>query len=329
MELYTRIEIPKPPFAFSYEDRILLMGSCFAENIGKKLEECRFPVDINPFGTLYNPVSVAQGLRQLLHPKPFSQEVLFERDGLYHSFSHHSRFSAESPVTCLRQINERLASSAAFLREASRLIITWGTAFVYRLRADGQVVANCHKLPERLFERSRLSVEEIVADWKALLPTLWKEANPELKVLFTVSPIRHWKDGARQNQISKATLLLATEELERTFPGQVAYFPAYELMMDELRDYRFYADDMLHPSGQAVGYIWERFQERCLTPETAAIRREWTEIQKAIQHKPFRPDSEAYQRFIFQTLLKMERLNEKFPFFELQKEIEWVKSKLK
>ena len=177
-----------------------------------------------------------------------------------------------------------------------------------------------------MFEREMLSVQDITEDWKQVLRSLW-EQNPELKLLFTVSPIRHWKDGAHGNQLSKATLLLAIEELQKEFPKQIFYFPAYEIMMDELRDYRFYADDMLHPSALAVEYIWQRFTESMLSDESKGILKEWGEIQKALNHKPFQPESEAYKQFISQTLLKIERLNEKFPYFDNTNETEILKKK--
>lgn len=326
-DLYTRIPLPTPSFSFSYEDTVVLMGSCFAENIGKKLEENKFRVDMNPFGTLYNPASVAKALHRLLRPDAFTASDLFYHEGVYHSFAHHSRFSSPSENECLSRINSRLCSSAKYLKEANRLIITFGTAFVYKWTRTGEIVSNCHKLPEKMFDRERLTVREIVEEWQNLLPALWKQ-NPALKVLFTVSPIRHWKDGAHGNQLSKATLLLAIEALQTQYAGQIAYFPAYEIMMDELRDYRFYADDMLHPSPLAVDYIWDRFRENSFTKATQAALKEWTEIQKALRHKPFQPESEAYKRFISQTLLKMERIKEKFPFFDLTNEIGTIKSKL-
>lgn len=219
MELYTRILLPKARFSFSYEDRVVMMGSCFAENIGRKLEENKFSVDINPFGTLYNPASVAEGLRMLLRPEYFTPGDLFQHEGIYHSFTHHSRFSAPSEEECLGHINSRLSESSDFLRKATRLVITLGTAFVYRLKSDGRIVSNCHKLPEKMFDRQRLSTQEIVEDWKPLLLALW-EQNPALKILFTVSPIRHWKDGAHENQLSKATLLLATDALQKDYPAE-------------------------------------------------------------------------------------------------------------
>ena len=220
-----------------------------------------------------------------------------------------------------------MEGSANGFRKTAYLVVTLGTAYVYRLKSSGEVVANCHKLPEKIFDRSMLTVAEIVSEWKELLLSLW-EQNPELKILFTVSPIRHWKDGAHGNQLSKATLLLAVDELQSAYPERIAYFPAYEIMMDELRDYRFYATDMLHPSELAIDYIWQRFTENFLSDETKGILKEWAEIQKAINHRPFQPESDAYKRFISQTLLKMERINEKFPSFDLTKEMEIIKSKL-
>lgn len=327
MELYTRISIPKVPFTFSHTEQTVLLGSCFAENIGKKLEENKFKIDLNPFGTLYNPSSIAEAIRLLLRPEPFTSNDLFRHDGVYHSFSHHSRFSSPSETKCLEKINSRLFVSADAIRKARRMIVTFGTAWVYRLKNSEQIVSNCHKLPERMFDRSMLAVNEIVAEWKRLLLSLWED-NPELKVLFTVSPIRHWRDGAHGNQLSKATLLLAIEGLQKEFPGQTAYFPAYEIMMDELRDYRFYADDMMHPSPLAVEYIWERFMEGMLSREAQGILKEWKEIQKAIHHKPFQPESDAYRHFISQTLLKIERITKKFPSFDSTKEEEIIKSKL-
>lgn len=326
MEFYTRISIPKAPFTFSHTEQTVLLGSCFAENIGKKLEENKFKTDLNPFGTLYNPSSIAEAIRMLLRPERFTGDDLFQHEGIYHSFSHHSRFSSSSETECLANINGRLFRSADSLRKSRRMILTFGTAWVYRLKSSGKVVSNCHKLPEKMFDRQLLTVEKITTEWKSLLLSLW-EQNPDLKILFTVSPIRHWKDGAHGNQLSKATLLLAIDVLQKEFPERTAYFPAYEIMMDELREYRFYADDMLHPSPAAVEYIWERFTDNMFSTDSLAILKEWKDIQKAINHKPFQPESEAYKRFISQTLLKIERLNEKFPFFDMTNEVEKIKKK--
>jgi hypothetical protein len=328
MDFHTPVSIPQPRFSFSHRDGVMLLGSCFAEEMGRKLLDDKFTVDVNPFGTLYNPSSIACSLRRLMQAEPFDASALFEHEGVYHSWAHHSRFSSPSKDEALDGINRQLHRSAANLARASRLVVTFGTAYAYRLRSDGQVVANCHKLPEKLFCRERLTVEAIAGEWDALLLAL-RERNPGLRVLFTLSPIRHWKDGAHPNQLSKATLLLAIDELQTRHPEHTAYFPAYELMMDELRDYRFYAADMLHPSALAVDYVCERFYRSFLSAEAQTLLGEWQAIRKAIAHQPFHPTSQTYRDFILQTLLKAELLCRKFPYFDLSREIELLQSKLK
>jgi hypothetical protein len=328
MEFNTPVSIAEAPFLFSYTDGILLLGSCFAEEMGRRLDDDKFRADVNPFGTLYNPASIASSLRLLLQPEAFDASGLFLHDGLYHSFAHHSRFSSPSQEETLRKTNGRLRLSSAFLSGASLLIVTFGTAFVYRLKQSGQVVSNCHKLPPGMFGRERLAADAIAGEWDALLQALW-EKNPSLRVLFTVSPVRHRKDGAHAGQLSKATLLLAVEELEKRHPGGTAYFPAYEIMMDELRDYRFYAGDMLHPSAQAVEYICERFYGSFLTAESRAILGEWRAVRKAAGHKPLHPGSASFRRFAGETLLKVEKFSGKFPFFDLSREKELLHSMLK
>lgn len=327
MNFYTHITFPRLAFHFDYETPILSLGSCFAESIGKKFDEAKFRTDLNPFGILYNPESIANALERLLSPYPFTANDLFLSEGLYHSFQHHSRFSALSEEACLANINNRMEQSATFLLQSKRLLITFGTSWVYRLKENGKVVANCHKLPERLFIRERLSVTQIIERWSALLEQLWKTIPA--KVLFTVSPIRHWKDGAHENQLSKATLLLAIDELNRLYPEQTAYFPSYEILMDELRDYRFYAEDMLHPSAQTIEYVWRKFVDVALSSDAQKLLTTCEEIQKALAHRPFNPESEAYCQFIAQTLLKIDRLNQKMPYFDFSKERTVLKSKLK
>ncbi|MDR1499396.1 MAG: GSCFA domain-containing protein [Tannerellaceae bacterium] len=327
MEWNTPVSIPEAAFSFSCRDAIMLLGSCFAEEIGERLGEDKFAVDINPFGTLYNPASIALSVRRLLNPKPFVVSDLFEYEGVYHSFVHHGRFSSVLKDETLDNINRQLRLSSCNLGNASVLIITFGTAYVYRLKADMRVVANCHKLPAYMFERERLPVDAITNDWDALLRSLWR-VNPDLKVLFTVSPIRHRKDGAHHNQLSKATLLLAVDALQMRYPERIAYFPAYEIMMDELRDYRFYASDMIHPSSLAVEYICERFYRSFLSFESQTIIGQWQAIRKAIEHKPLQPASQSYRQFLLQTLLKAENLYGKFPYFDISKDIEHLRSRL-
>lgn len=327
MNFRTQVELPEKETEIRHSDRIMLFGSCFAENIGKLLQENKFRCDVNPFGILYNPLSVAEAIRQILSHKTYGADDLFCSGGRWYSYMHHSLFSGASAGECLSLVNARLGAATAGLPQTDWLLITWGTAWAYSLKSSGKVVGNCHKQPERLFDRRLLSVDEIVDEYVSLLGRL-RQANKDLKVLFTVSPIRHAKDGMHGNQVSKSTLLLAVEALRRRCSG-CHYFPSYEIMMDELRDYRFYADDMLHPSAKAVSYIWECFGNTYFGPDTRCIIEEWEEIRKGLNHKPFDAQSEAYRNFLSQIVLKINRLKEKLPYFDLQKELEQCQARLK
>lgn len=291
MDLQTIIKLEKPEFKIGYDTRMMMLGSCFVENIGEKLDYFKFDVDINPCGIVYNPVSVANTLQILMEGKRFTRNDLLQNGDRWVSFSHHGSFSDRDPLRCLQKMNERLELSSAHFAQTDVLVITWGTAWVYRYRQSGQLVSNCHKFPSASFDRFRLSVEDIVNLYSDLLPRL-KESNPHLRVLFTVSPIRHWKDGAHGNQLSKAVLLLAIDELMQRFDF-VSYFPSYEIVMDELRDYRFYAEDMLHISPQGVDYIWEKFKGQFFTTETRDFMKRIDKLNKILLHRPSDPDSEA------------------------------------
>ena len=225
-------------------------------------------------------------------------------------------------------INGRLKSAHERLDRLDCLLLTFGSAWVYENEKTGTVVANCHKQPESCFTRRMLSVSEIVSDYTSLLSGLLARI-PRLKVLFTVSPIRHVRDGMHANQLSKATLLLAVNQLQATFPEHVFYFPAYELLLDELRDYRFYAEDMVHPSETAIRYVWERFTRSCISADALRIMEESENIRKMLSHKPFYPASEEYKRFLGQIVLKIDRLNGKYPYLDFQKEREICRIRLK
>lgn len=318
MNFRTKVELPEKVTEIRHSDRLILFGSCFVENIGNLLSANKFVCNVNPYGVLYNPFSIADGLRRIIREPVYGQDELFQWEGMWHSWMHHGSFSADSPEECLQKINGRMHAASEELSVADWLIVTWGTSFVYS--HDGTVVGNCHKLPAASFERSCMGVSEIVGLWRTLLTEL-KDKNPKLKVLFTVSPIRHAKDGMHGNQLSKARLLLAVEELCNEF-DHCFYFPSYEILMDELRDYRFYADDMLHPSALAVEYIWNCFCRTYFSNETLHVMKEWNEIQKGLQHKPFRPESDTYRQFLSQIMLKIERIKQKFPYIDVQKEIE-------
>jgi len=266
MKLQTIVDIAPSAWRIGYEDKILMLGSCFSDEIGEQMTQRALQVTCNPFGTLYNPLSIAQAMTMTEMP------ALVQYEGLWHAMSHHGSFSRADKAEAEQAILASINTMQQALREASVIIVTFGTAWVYEM--NGEIVGNCHKLPADTFTRRRLSVEEIVAAWKPIL-----ERYPDKHWLFTVSPIRHIKDGLHENQLSKATLLQAVEQL-----GD--YFPSYEIMLDELRDYRFYADDLVHPSSLAVNYIWERFIDTYCTPQT---RNEMT-IQhkrwKQSQHRP-------------------------------------------
>ena len=327
MNLHTPVEIPAGLPPVNHTQRLLLMGSCFAGNIGGLLLDSKFRVDLNPFGILYNPLSVSAALREALSGKVYAEPDLFFYRDCWHSPMHHGAFSAATPEETLQNINLRLEALRAEMGSLDWLMLTWGTSYVYEQASTGRVVTNCHKQPEHLFTRRRLSVEEIVKKYAPLLADLWGRA-PAMKVLLTVSPIRHVRNGLHANQLSKSVLLLAAARLQEMFPQRVFYFPSYEIVLDELRDYRFYADDMVHPSPLAVQYVWERFGEAFFTDATRRLIGECDAVCRALAHKPFRPGSEEYKRFLGQIVLKIERLNGKYPYLDFEKETELCRTRL-
>ena len=280
MKLQTVVDIKPSDWKIGYEDKILLVGSCFADSIGQMMQQRALQVTCNPFGTLYNPLSIAQALQMTEMPP------LVEHDGLWHSMAHHGSLSRADKHEAEQAVSDSIQTMQTALNEATVVIVTFGTAWVYemkdeRLKVKGErIVGNCHKLPADCFTRRRLSADEIVQTWQPLIARY-----PDKHWLFTVSPIRHVKDGLHENQLSKATLLQAVEAISGQ-PSAVSYFPSYEIMLDELRDYRFYAEDLVHPSPVAVQYIWERFIEAYCTPQTRnemTLRlKEW----KRSQHVP-------------------------------------------
>jgi len=318
MEFRTAIPVQISDFHLAHTDRMMILGSCFAENIGLLLRESGFRVSLNPFGVLYNPASVGTALHRLWQDQTFREEELVEHDGFYHSFSHHSSFSGTDPKSTLEKINKAFNQAVVDLKDATCLIITFGTSWVYTLPSTDQIVANCHKMPEENFLRRRLTVHEIEYFYIELLEMLFQK-KPDLKVLFTVSPIRHLKDGVHENTLSKATLHLAIEDLCESF-DHVFYFPAYELLMDDLRDYRFYAEDMVHPSAIAQRYIWDYFSDTCFTKSTKEIVHQVQQIRKAMEHKPFHPEDEAYKRFAKKNIAILELLAAKAPEIDLNEE---------
>ena len=318
MNLQTKITVAAPDFSIDYNSRLMMLGSCFAENMGSKFSYYKFDVDVNPCGIIYNPLSVANVLRLPVEGKRFEKNDLREVGGKWVSLFHHGAFSSADPDECLHRINDRLTKATGELRTLDLLVITWGTAWVYKYIPENIIVSNCHKIPSREFERSRLSVEDIVREYLVLIERL-REINPGLRILFTVSPIRHWKDGAHGNQLSKATLLLAIDRLREEIQ-HVYYFPAYEIVLDELRDYRFYAEDMLHVSGFTVDYIWERFLYSFISPEVFGLMNQIGRINKGVAHRPFEPQSEEYQRLVKKMLAEIAMISRSYPMIDFSEE---------
>ena len=318
MDFRTNIAPAPAPFDLSYTDRFQVMGSCFAENIGQRLRESGFNTVQNPFGVVYNPASIVRSLIRLMRSEPFQSEELVLHEGLYHSFNHHGSFSGSEPEEVLKHINAAYWNAANSLKDTNRLILTLGTSWVYTLKDTDQVVSNCHKFPSGHFNHHRLSVDDIVDECTYAFDWLF-QWNPELRIVLTVSPIRHQRDGFHANTISKSILLLAVEALVETFP-QVCYYPSYELMMDDLRDYRFYADDMVHPSTLATNYIWDHFSESFFSKQTREMAKQVQQIRKAMEHRPFRPDESAYRRFAQKNLAAIEGLLISEPSLNLTEE---------
>ncbi len=293
MELQTKVNIPKSSFKINPTDKLLFAGSCFAENIGRRFVDNQFDAIVNPYGTMYNPASVGHTVeRWLLSSLECSKGNVGKNRGNY------------SP--CGGEGGSSLPMGEGGGRgRFSVVVITLGTNHVYILKETDEIVDNCMKRPQKLFREEKLSVDEC-AEYLSRAVAILKERNPEVKVIFTVSPIRYAKYGFHGSQLSKATLLLAVDKLVSASPESIGYFPAYEIMNDELRDYRFYQPDMLHPSEQAVDYIYERFAETYFSEEANAMVAEWEPIKAALAHRPFNPDSEEHKAFLAKVTAKKE-----------------------
>jgi len=288
--LQTPVTIPATKLNIDHESRLLLMGSCFSDAMGDRMGECGFDVMSNPFGTLYNPMSIEQCLRRSIDPMPLASDDVVFHNGLWHSWLHHGRFSNSDRNVLMADCLDSFHKVHSLMQQPAVMVFTFGTAFVFK--HDGRVVSNCHKLPSTLFERSMLNVEGIVTVWRPLLERFRDEDH---KVIFTVSPIRHLADGAHGNQVSKATLLLAVERLCEE--GLAEYFPAYEVVLDELRDYRFYADDMTHPSQLAEDIVWQRFQDTYMSKETIERGAKFQKLNRMKQHRPMHTDTPEFKKY--------------------------------
>lgn len=286
---------PSPPSnaPIAYRHQGFSMGSCFAEHIGQRLQQLRYPLLRNPFGLSYNPLSLARLLQRLLEQQNPLAEELFEHQGLWHHFDYHGSFSHPNKNTALQQMTNAFERGQKALLKADYLLLTFGTAWVYE--KEDKVVNNCHKLPQELFQHRRLSLKELRQVWLPLLKKLLSQDSSP-RILLSLSPVRHLRDGLQANQVSKALLRLFIEELQEL--KGISYFPAYELLLDDLRDYRFYATDLCHPNETAIQYIWEAFEQQQLAQEEAQWRKKFQQLWEAEQHRPLHPQRQAHQAFL-------------------------------
>ncbi len=322
MKLQTQIPLTKQPDnLIDYQSKLLLLGSCFAENMSEKFQYYKFQTTTNPFGIIFNPLSIEKIILKSLNKTYYTDADVFYHNEQWHCYDVHSKLSHSSKDELLKQLNNLIELTHLQLLNASHIIITLGTAWVYKLNITNQVVANCHKVPQSHFTKVLLSVEEISKSLNTIVDSI-QSINPNAKFIFTVSPVRHIKDGFAENTLSKAHLISSIYNVLQVPPlglpaGKTEvrghYFPSFELLMDELRDYRFYADDMLHPNQTAINYIWEKFKEVWMHPEAFKTMTLVDAIQKGLQHEPFNPQTQAYQTFIKDLEAKIKTLQNQFP----------------
>lgn len=316
MNLQTHIPISKEArHPLDYNAKILLLGSCFSENIGNKLEYFAFQSLQNPFGILFHPKAIETLITNAINEKVYTEDDVFELNERYHCFDAHSQLSDASKEVVLEKLNTAIQQTHQQLQQASHIIITLGTAWIYRFIASDTYVANCHKLAQKQFLKELLPVDEISESLEAIV-SLVREVNPAVNFIFTVSPVRHLKDGFTENQQSKAHLIAAIHQVVDS-RKRIQYFPSYEIQMDELRDYRFYAEDMIHPSSTAINYIWERFATAWITEEAMQLMKQVDSVQKRRQHKPFHPNSATHQEFLKKLSKDIESLQDKLPHLSL------------
>ncbi|MEO6305136.1 MAG: GSCFA domain-containing protein [Bacteroidia bacterium] len=285
---------PKFDFEIDHKQKLFLLGSCFSENIGDLLSEHKFKTYANPNGILFNPASIHQCLTDILNLKNLSDNFILTRNGLFYSYLHHTSINAPSANELKEKINIQTQKANNFLKESDVLIITFGTAFFYHHLTTGQVVANCHKQPQQIFEKNLLAVNEIVSAYSGLLKKI-QNLNPKLKIIFTVSPVKYLKDGVIENNLSKSTLVLAIHELLKQNKNYY-YFPAYELINDDLRDYRFYKEDLAHPNQLAIDYVWEKFSEAGFNEKTKSLNTQINKLNLALNHREMAGGSEEQRK---------------------------------
>lgn len=313
MKLRTTIGLePERYHPFNYSSKVVLLGSCFAEHIGSKLAYYKFQSCCNPFGIVFHPIAIEKQLNRVINENLFSKEDLFFINEQWHCYETHSKLSSQNSDKMLEDLNSLIADTRVHLKQASHLIITLGTAWVYRHIETDTVVGNCHKTPQKKFLKELLTVDQITESLQGSIELI-RELNPKLSILISISPVRHLKDGMVQNNQSKAHLLAAVHQVVAPRKN-IHYFPSYEIVLDELRDYRFYEPDMLHPNQVAIDYVWEKFCSVWLSESTKSTMQEVSAIQKGQMHKAFNTTSEEHQKFLKNLQKKMETLQERFPF---------------
>ena len=321
MQFFTSINIKSLQTPISYNDKLLLVGSCFTEHIGNYLDEVKFRVLQNPNGILFDPISVCNSLSSYIDNKQYTLEDLFYLNEAWHSWQHHSRFSGMDKEAVVANINASQNAAHKFLKQADWLFITLGSSFVYKLADTGTSVANCHKAPAQTFIKHLSTMEETIVALDTLLYRLF-QFNPDLKVMFTISPVRHLRDGVVENNRSKARLIEAVHHLVNKF-DKIYYFPAYELVIDVLRDYRFFDVDLAHPNYAATQFVLEKFAESCCTEETKGLMDEIKKLVIARNHKPFNPSSQQHKQFMGNQLQKTRVLQQQLPYLDFKKEISY------
>ena len=321
MEFRTTVKTGENRGWLHHCDKVLLLGSCFSDNIGGKMQGALINAMVNPMGTLYNPMSIACGVQRLIANQPVAGRDLFMQGGVWNSYDFHSRYSMPDKQATIDRMNQRIEQGHNALKVAQLLTITLGTAIVYRMRATGEVVANCHKVPQHEFERRMATVGEMVQELDAMLARL-HEFNPALRIILTVSPIRHIADGLDINSLSKSLLRVVIQEVISRHSDYCDYFPAFEIMLDDLRDYRFYTSDMVHPSDVAVEYIWQAFQATYLDDRSALAVARCERVHKRLQHRPMSTNRETVDRFHADTASVVRNLVKEYPYLSDNPELQ-------
>lgn len=299
-----------------HSDKIMLIGSCFSDNIGAKLRDAMMQVEVNPFGTIFNPLSIAGAINKIIDDETIAGIELFMSNGVWNCYDFHSRFSMASKEAALERMNRSISTAHEHLAQCKSLVVTLGTAVVYRRRDTGEVVSNCHKVPQLEFTRRLASVDEITGALNATVERL-HEFNPELRIIFTVSPIRHIADGLEMNSLSKAVLRVAINNVVRSHKEWVSYFPAFEIVIDDLRDYRFYTADMVHPTDVAIEYIWQTFQATYFDDHSTQAIARCERVSKRLKHRPMSNNPEVVERFNADTQAVIANLKKEYPYINV------------